>query len=492
MKNINDGRLEIVEKCVSDDGPAIVERKLNDPNHVHFTKDKILVDIYGDTYSSAPEKFCFRDGDKMLIKELVEHVRKIVDGNGVNTGLHFFKIKVKKPHKHRLPKVSSKNIQPMDDKFKIESDDIENTNNTSEMKLDLLHKVKMCWINHGADELADIGHLDDKIIHVTIENGKTYGNITCVICRDTKKKKKNDKCRVSFCSIKNYWIMSNFAKHLHDYHRLKLIRKKQNKSIVKSKSPNDADDDDSLYIIEEVEVKMDHATLEKPSEICSNEDKISLLSQFANQISKMIGVALLNDEQQEQMHFFHDKDIAELTVSKIPGDGNCLIASIAHQIFGMPINSEEHEAATFKLRQDIVKHILDSNNFDVFKYTLQDRVYEMKSKAEIVDMVEESKHFVQNVLSMNGYWGGHECVVAAQRIFSVNIITFDEDGTYYIGDDGKTIYNKTIAVAYRTCGTNGNQIMRNHYDSVTDISSENIFKTISSIEKRMNKKSEPL
>lgn len=102
---------------------------------------------------------------------------------------------------------------------------------------------------------------------------------------------------------------------------------------------------------------------------------------------------------------------------------NCLIASIAHQIFGMPINSEEHEAATFKLRQDIVKHILDSNNFDVFKYTLQDRVYEMKSKAEIVDMVEESKHFVQNVLSMNGYWGGHECVVAAQRIFSVIHLT---------------------------------------------------------------------
>lgn len=110
----------------------------------------------------------------------------------------------------------------------------------------------------------------------------------------------------------------------------------------------------------------------------------------------------------------------------------------------------------------------------------------MKSKAEIVDMVEESKLYVQNILSMNGYWGGHECVIAAARIFSVNI--FDENGTYYLGNDGKIIYNKAIAIAYRTCGTDGNLILRNHYESVTDMSSENIFKAISSIEKRMNKK----
>lgn len=56
------------------------------------------------------------------------------------------------------------------------------------MKSDLLQKVQTCLVNHGADKLADIGQLDDKIIHVTIENGRAYGNITCVICRNTKKR----------------------------------------------------------------------------------------------------------------------------------------------------------------------------------------------------------------------------------------------------------------------------------------------------------------
>lgn len=496
MKNINDDRLVNVEKFVRDNGPEIVERKLKDPNHVHFTKDKILVDIYGDTYNSAPEKFCFRDGDKMLIKELVEHVRIIVDGNGINTGLHQFKVKVKKPRQHRLTKMPTTCSQPMDDELNIAVD--ENAKSALEMKSDLFQKVQTCWINHRADKLSDIGHLYDKIVHVTIENGRVYGNITCAICRDTKKSKKSkkkDKCRVSFCPIKNCWVMSNFAKHLRDFHQLKSISEKQMKSKVISKSLNDDvydvnddnDDNDSVYVIEEIEVQVEHATFKKPSEINSNENKTPLLNQFANQISKMIGAALLNDEQQEQMCFLHDKEIAELTVAKILGDGNCLLGSIVHQIFGMPIDSEEHVLATMKLRQDIVQHILDANNFDAFEFTLRDRVYEMKSKAEIVDMVEESKHFVRDILSMDGYWGGHECVAAASRIFSVNIIIFDEDGTYYLGNHGQIIYNKTIAIAYRTSGTNGNQIMRNHYDSVTDISSDNIFKTISSIEKRMNK-----
>lgn len=53
----------------------------------------------------------------------------------------------------------------------------------------------------------------------------------------------------------------------------------------------------------------------------------------------------------------HNKDVAELTVAKILGGGNCLLASIAHQMFQIPMRNEL-KAATIKLRKDIL------NNFD--------------------------------------------------------------------------------------------------------------------------------
>lgn len=45
------------------------------------------INIFGKIYASNPKQFQFRMGDIKLIKSLVEHVRKIVDGNGVNKGL---------------------------------------------------------------------------------------------------------------------------------------------------------------------------------------------------------------------------------------------------------------------------------------------------------------------------------------------------------------------------------------------------------------------
>lgn len=199
----------------------------------------------------------------------------------------------------------------------------------------------------------------------------------------------------------------------------------------------------------------------------------------------MIGAAMLNDDQQEPMRFIHnDKSLAKLTVAKISGDGNCLFAAIVHQIFRMPIDSDEHKAATIKLRLDVVEYILQ--HFDAFKYTLQDRIYEItkKKKHEIIDMAEECKNFVRNILSQNGFWGGHECIVAASKIHSINIIVFDEQGNYYVAGDNKLNFDKTISIGYRGTVHDG-KIIRCHYDSVTDISSATMYKVTSSIENGM-------
>lgn len=79
-----------VEKFVRlENGLEIVERRLK--NHIDFaaTKSQMLLDMYGDTYDDAPEKFCFRDVDRMLIKELVEHVKKNCRREWNQAGVYF-------------------------------------------------------------------------------------------------------------------------------------------------------------------------------------------------------------------------------------------------------------------------------------------------------------------------------------------------------------------------------------------------------------------
>lgn len=47
-------------------------------------------DIFGDIYHANPNQFQFRPGDIKLIEKLVEHVKKIADGKGINSGLSHF------------------------------------------------------------------------------------------------------------------------------------------------------------------------------------------------------------------------------------------------------------------------------------------------------------------------------------------------------------------------------------------------------------------
>lgn len=173
-------------------------------------------------------------------------------------------------------------------------------------------------------------------------------------------------------------------------------------------------------------------------------------------------------------------------MTRISGDGNCLFASIVHQIYHYPTDSREHKVATKQLRADVVAHILLPENFDAFLFTLKDRVYDIKTKHEIIDMNTECKNYVQNILSKNGVWGGHETIIAASRIYRKNIVTFDESGSYYTANNKNSMYDGTIALAYRIGHyDNTGKPIRNHYNSVSDIDSGNLYKATDFILKLM-------
>lgn len=82
-------------------------------------------------------------------------------------------------------------------------------------------------------------------------------------------------------------------------------------------------------------------------------------------------------------------------------------------------------------RSEVVEYILAPNNFEDFRFILQDRVYETKSSDQITDMDEECKSYVRNVLSKNGKWGGTEIIKAVSEIYGVNIIVFKENGVSF-------------------------------------------------------------
>lgn len=80
FKTIDDAEIEEVEKLVRENGVQFLSSN----------SDKIKKDFFGDVFSANPSQFKFRPGDIKLIKQLVAHVKKIVDGNGVNKGIAHF------------------------------------------------------------------------------------------------------------------------------------------------------------------------------------------------------------------------------------------------------------------------------------------------------------------------------------------------------------------------------------------------------------------
>lgn len=502
MKNINEERLNGIQQFVREHALEIAKKKLfgtsYDPNHCEILtdyNDELLTDIFGEQYKSDPDNFCFRDGDKLLIYELCGHVKNIVDKDGeINSGLHKFKVKIKKKKRQRATLYSNtalKNInkenEPIAEGVDFEPNVELSVSSLPGLKERLFNRVQWCLDSHGANHLVDIDCLDETIIQVSIENGQIYGNVTCVICRDKKTKKKL--IHRVYYNEKSGWIMSNFRKHLNDFHNLPSVRGhpmrlkefKQPVAIVeKDKSTNN--DSDVLIIEDDEEQQVDTNSNSNPSN-----ENASFYRQFAQHMTQMVQAALLNNDEQEQMRFYHGNDEeAVLTVTKIPGDGNCMFASIVHQIYHYPTDSKEHEAATKQLRADVVAHILLPENFDAFLFTLKDRVYDIKTKDEIIDMNTECKNYVQNTLSKNGVWGGHETIMAASRIYGKNIVTFDESGSYYITGNRNSMYDETIALAYHIghYDSTGKPI-RNHYASVSDIDSGNLYKATDFILKHM-------
>lgn len=82
FKTIDDAEIIEVEKFVRENGAEFLS----------MDSGKNENDFFGEVLKKNPSRFKFRPGDIKLIKQIVKHVKNIIDGGGNNKGIEYFKI----------------------------------------------------------------------------------------------------------------------------------------------------------------------------------------------------------------------------------------------------------------------------------------------------------------------------------------------------------------------------------------------------------------
>lgn len=168
-----------------------------------------------------------------------------------------------------------------------------------------------------------------------------------------------------------------------------------------------------------------------------------------------------------------------INILNIAKDGNCLFASLAHQLEYHKINSMNHNSFTASLRRKVVDHI--TQNFDQYKHLLELRFDATNNK-------QDGLEFVSTNLCNQGAWGGTETILAVSNMFKVNIIIFNERGSFYFATGYNSKYERSIFLAYRIGSqSKDGKFEYNHYDSVCEINESLLYKCVKDLGGKLDK-----
>lgn len=490
FKSITRATIKEIESQVQQNGIAI-ERELNKSMEMDCSVEvhnDNLIEMFGEHFANNPSQFRFRMGDIVLIEELVERVKQIVDQDGLSQFKYDGKRKKSKDKYTKSKRIAHcKN----DDDIPLMSN-----KRIGELTKMLVERLKSCLSQYEMPEFIQLEGPFEDIVNVQVlkvnQIERITGKIVCLICRDQKKKVK----RLSVYyhesdDSSSFWVISNYTKHLTNIHHLKPVYAPEriktevdlcskSEGVPQKNSLND--DSESCVIVDE---SIEIVPVNYVDEIKPNENW--LFTQFADQITAMNQAGLSNGDKLVRMVFKLDQehDPAYLTAASTLPDGSCLFSAFAHQLYRHPIDSNDHKNATKALRAEVVTHILDPDNFPSYEFTLQDRVYETKSKDQIKNMTTECKLYVRHVLSRKREWGGHESIKAISKIHKVNVLVFNENGTCILQTNTNEKFDQTIAIAFRIGLNAHGEEVRNHYESVCDMSAEDIWATTVFVTKRI-------
>lgn len=184
--------------------------------------DEQRLEYFGKFYAKQPDKFRFHPGDRILIKELVAFVERVVK----EKGLHVFKQTktAKTAAKNTTQKVIKKSIKPKRQP-KISTPNSSSIEmNIDELKSNLMHRLKVCLYSYRVNHAFDLdleNDIHEDTIQVKITNGDINGTIRCIIC-DKQNRSKNGPKHIHYSSGSDYpcWVLANFTTHLKRQHKL--------------------------------------------------------------------------------------------------------------------------------------------------------------------------------------------------------------------------------------------------------------------------------
>lgn len=296
-------------------------------------QDDQLIEIFGVIHASKPSEFKFERGDKVRIRNLVEYVKDVVDGDGKLKGLGYSGMKRKTKSKNSLMSLQKpRTLNILADKKTKKS--------VGELKSELHRRIVDVLKLHD----IDTNDLDDDMVEV--EPNGVFGLVHCVSCKRNSKKQSQPK-RVYYKSKdkSGYWVIANFDSYIKRVHETSPIestaikeKKLSKASKVKSmrKIKSDANLKDAIELstiqsnsktqndvemhqinnllpggawsnkndqhVEIIEIDSD-ADLTGLNETNNNEGEVSYDKQISTQITEMMSAVLMNGDVQTLMDF---------------------------------------------------------------------------------------------------------------------------------------------------------------------------------------------
>lgn len=431
-----------------------------------------LIAIFGEAFAENPEKFEFRRGDIIFIKAIVAHVKQLVDGKGYLTGLRLFKEQRKTCE---IPNVKSKRKVLREVNTFNATDEVNESSAILLRKAELFEKVQKCLQSYG----VDITTYSNSCIDLD-KSGKR-GKVHCPVCEieDGIEPRAQSVYYNQPGTHSSYWVLSNLSKHLENKHLLVAHRSNKRQKTVSKKKPTDKNISRKI-VKQELGDEHEHneSSLQFIQQEVDDSSIQSLYKQISDQMTQMVTTVLINGENQDEMNFrfLKDSPICTLNVVKTVPDGNCLFSAMAHQIWKQPITSQDHIDLTKKLRADVVEYILKPENFPLYEIALKLRLDEIDANIDVTDLTTECEMFVRRDLSQECVcWGGLESIKAVSNMHNVNVAVFNEESTCYMITDNFEQNKQTIVIAYRFGFNAAGENVLNHYDSVTDITSDSMF-----------------
>lgn len=485
FESLTEDEIDQVEQNVREAGLNLADNSL-------LHEDQ-LIDYFGKSYASNPSNFHFEIGDRKLIRIVRDHLITQKHEKGTK-----FMRRFRKKNDQKNPKRIK--LDQFTDALKNEHDENVMTDETydidgvysQELSVDLLNRVKT-YMQTFEIASSIIEQITLKMVSVKIVEGVVVAEVFCAVCQhDQSKKRKLTGKRVFYKGGdgSKYWVLSNFGQHLKNVHKLNSrSNSDENDSLpidateihssvaIKNEVVSSQSNDDKLAMAHNFSIE--YVVNDSASDQATNSNSVSaIFDQITTQVTKMVGATLSHNDETEQMRYqFGEHESNLLTVTKIHRDGSCLFGSLAHQLFANKVNSSVHAKATKRLRKDVVDYI--SHQYESFKFELQGRVYEEINAEAIHDLDRECKAILNN-LREDQYWGGSETLKAVQQMHHVNILIFNEQGSCSFFNQFSEENTRTITLAFRF--TNGSNEF-DHYDSVCDISSNEILNAMSYLSK---------